>query len=197
MNPPNSNLDKMLKGVHVPERPMEYWDQFSGRVMTHLRQQNLRTINTPHHRIFFAWGLGLVTTCIVLGFIIGFWSGHSKKTASLAGYQKLYHELTNMFPNQVLAVIIDDRGTKLVLAENANIPSSTPLLLKICKGKQCQDVITLSGQQVQVNGETCEVLLDAHGNVILVGNNWYWSSKDSKQFTGRYYLEAKILRAAS
>ena len=35
---------------------------------------------------------------------------------------------------------------RLVLSEQADVPVSAPLFLKVCDGKNCQRIITFSGQ---------------------------------------------------
>jgi hypothetical protein len=76
-----------------------------------------------------------------------------------------------MFPNQVQAIVFDKNGPRLVLADHANVPRSTPYYLKICATSGCEELVTFSGQQVQFNGEKYEVLADGKGQIILLGKS--------------------------
>jgi hypothetical protein len=116
---------------------------------------------------------------------------------SVAQVQKCYREIEAMFPNQVQAIIFDEAGSRIVLAEKPGVPDSTPLYLRICGPQGCQQVVTFSGQEIQVNGENWEVLTDAAGNVLLVGNKFVWSSASHVHELGKYRVETRSLETAS
>ena len=67
------------------------------------------------------------------------------------------------------AIVKDERGVRLVLADKPDVPASPPLLVRLCQPQRCRSVITFSGQQVRLDGETIEVLADGHGKVLVVG----------------------------
>jgi hypothetical protein len=53
------------------------------------------------------------------------------------------------------------------------------LWIKICDGKQCRSVVTFSGQAMQIAGQRVEVLADARGGVMLLGDHFFWSSRET------------------
>jgi hypothetical protein len=114
----------------------------------------------------------------VLGIALGNWRG-AKPANALLQNEKLMREVLAMFPNQVRAIVQDENGLSLSLADEPNVPSSTPLWIKICDGKQCRSVVTFSGQAMQIAGQRVEVLADARGGVMLVGDDFFWSSQDA------------------
>ena len=113
--------------------------------------------------------------------------------SELVAARKYFQEIETLFPGQVQAIVFDQQGSHLVLAEHSNVPADSPLYLKICGPKGCQNYVTFSGQQIHFNGETCEVLLDRHGNVLLVGPQWVLSTAGAPTKHARYQVAARPL----
>ncbi len=193
MKPSDPQLDELLRSVRVPERSAGYWENFPARVLARL--QTAERPPETSRGLPFSWGLGFAAACLILGFALGHWHGMPKSVTEspLAQNRKLFKEVASLFPNQVRAIISDEHGVRLVLADKQEAPSSAPLLLKICDGKNCHDVITFSGQQVQLDGKTYEVLLDAQGNVMVVGKSLYWHSKETRKPGESFHIEAQKL----
>ncbi len=212
----NKQLDELLKSARVPERAGEYWEKFPGRVMAKLhwrvqkmeagrraeaqehawksRSSGFRFVRVP------AFGAVLALACIILGFVLGFWRGqHSlaPERAQLAEALKCYREIAGLFPNQIQSIVFDQKGAHLVLAEQPNVPVSTPLYVKICGPAGCQRFVTFSGQQIRVNGDTFDVLVDRQGDVMVVGEQWVWSSSEPLQSVDGYRIEARPLPVQS
>jgi hypothetical protein len=187
----NSELNKLLKSAKVPEPTAEHWEDFPGQVVRSLRSQP--EVDTPpvhsHRRPMLAWGLALAT-CLVIGFVVGHWRGTSEANGLLQN-AKVVSEVIAMFPNQVQAIIQDENGLRLTLAETANVPQSQPLWIKVCDGKQCRSIVTFSGQVVQIDGQRVEALADAAGGVMLVGEHFFWSAHD--QNTHQLRIDAQQL----
>lgn len=200
----NAELDRLLKTVRVPDRSEDYWVKFPNRVNAalHWRAQRRTSVaaGNARHRLSFklaAWGMGLAVACMVLGFAIGFWNGRDSgiTEAQLALAQQCYHELAVLFPNQLEAVVFDERGPRLVLSEKPAPPSSAPVYLRACGPRGCQQFITFSGRQIQLNGVTLEVLVNAQGRVLVVGEHAAWTSADAGARIGGYRFAAKTLSA--
>ena len=202
----NSELDQILKSAPVPDRPGAYWDQFPRRVMA--KTDRLRTradAETNHPRNEPFWlrsrfqfatvGLGLAIIGLLLGFVLGFWQGRNLSITGpqLAAARKYFQEIGTLFPGQVQAIVFDQQGPHLVLAEHSNVPASSPLYLRICGPKGCQSYVTFSGQQIRINGETCEVLLDHQDNVLVVGQNWVVSTAQAPAKHAIYQVSARPL----
>jgi hypothetical protein len=92
-----------------------------------------------------------------------------------------------MFPNRVRAIVQDERGINLVLSENADVPVSPPLYVRISDGKHSSSFVTFSGQEIQIAGQKVTVLADTHGGVILAGQHFMWS--DTKQLYAGGHLK--------
>lgn len=76
-----------------------------------------------------------------------------------------------MFPHQVQAIVADERGVQVLLADKADVPDSPPLFVQACGRKTCRWFITFSGQQVNVNGETWDVFVNRQNQVIVAGHS--------------------------
>jgi hypothetical protein len=189
----NSELNKLLQRVPPPERNADYWESFPTAVTRRLRSGRSSGISRPARRFpLLAWGFGLATACVLLGFVFGLWKGQDTSNAQeLALLRKMYQETASVFPNQLRAIVCDDQGVHLVLAEQANVPSSPPVFIKICDGGKCRRFITFSGEQIQFNGELCDVLVDAQRHVILAGRKLVWSSAPAMAAKVPYRIEAR------
>jgi hypothetical protein len=194
----DSELNQTLRSARVPEPPADQWDRFPQRVVQRLR----REITKPAPRVrprraLLLWGIGFATACLVIGFGFGFWRGRHVPAddGSLAESSKLIREVATLFPNRVRAIISDRSGVRLVLSDRPDVPVSTPLFVKVCQGTKCQTIITFSGQEIQVANENVEVLADARGNVLLVGDRLVWSSAESTRTVANLKIAAKPLDA--
>ena len=205
----NDELDKILKSARVPERAGDYWEKFPDRVMAklHWRKQNAeaRQLARPRSSSFRflrlpVFGAGLAVACIILGFGLGLRIGRQSiapERAQLAEALKCYREIAGLFPNQIQSIVFDQKGAHLVLAEQPNVPASTPLYVKICGPAGCQRFVTFSGQQIRVNGDTFDVLVDRRGDVMVVGEQSVWSSSEPLHSVDGYRIEARPLPAQS
>lgn len=180
----DAELNKLLKSDPVPARAPEFWEQMPQRVSAklHWRQQRKDPENDLPPRPVRGWVLGITgaAVLILMGFVVGNWHG-TRQTTALLQNEKLLREVLATFPNQVQAIIQDDNGLRLALAEEPNVAQTQPLWLKICEGKHCRSMVTFSGQTVKIGGQPVEVLADARGGVMLVGENFFWSSQQSAQ----------------
>jgi hypothetical protein len=214
----DAELNKILKRAAVPERDAAFWEQFPDRVTVEIARRKEAT-TAKHSTVApidalthagHAWewagafrllvskpalAAGVAVICLGLSFLLGFWRAQRSLSddLQLATVRKYFHEIEALFPNQIQAIVFDQRGTQLVLAQEANIPASPPLYLKICGPKGCQRFVTFSGQQIRVNGDVCEVLADGRGDVLVVGRQLVWSGSKGVASSGGYQLEARAL----
>ena len=193
----NDELNRLLKSAPVPEREAEYWADFPPSVTGRLRagQSSAFRRFEPRRTPLLFWGVGFATACVLIAFAIGSWRGcESGLSASqVAAMQKYFHEVEALFPNQVRAIVIDENGPRLVLSERADVPTSPPLLLRISGRHGTQSVVTFSGQQILVNGDLCDVLADAGGHILVVGNKFVWSNERQGLRRAPYRIAAQAL----
>ena len=118
----DAELEQLLKTAQIPERPPTYWQQFPKTVAARIRWQGRRvaTADTASSlkltRATVRWAFGVASVCIIIGLGISFWRGLVANEASiqLAQAKKYFHEIETLFPNQVRAIVFDDRGAHLL-----------------------------------------------------------------------------------
>lgn len=155
----DSELEKKLMAARIPARDEYYWEAFPRGVLAKLRAAPARRPVEHHWLPRLAWGGGIAFACLVIGFAIGHWNNRAKKSAPYALLQneRLLREVLTLFPNRVRAIVQDERGLQLVLSDQPDVPTSTPLWVKICDGKQCASLVTFSGQEIDVAGQKITV----------------------------------------
>ena len=200
----NSDLDNLLKAAESPARSDQYWNQFPKKVTAKIHWQSRRVatldsadLHKPR-RMILVWGLSLVSAFGIIGFTLSLWRGlvPDETALELTQVKKYVREIETLFPNQLQAIIFDEQGARLILAEKPDVPNSAPLYLKICGPGGCQRFVTFSGQRIRVNGDECDVLVDAKGNVMLVGERLLWS-RVAVARVGKYRIEARALETSS
>jgi hypothetical protein len=194
MNDADKRLDELLKRVEVPNHSPGYWEAFPKRVTAQIVGGS-RSVATAALRPSWAWGFALATACLGITLGVGLWLLARRPAGPK--YAKLYREIEAMFPNQVRAIAVDQQGVRLDLADKPDVPASSPLLVNVCRGRQCRAFITFSGQQIRVNGENWEVLADGKGGVFVVGKRSVWSSEEPARQVGGYHIVAQPLGLTS
>jgi hypothetical protein len=186
-------LDHLLKALDLPPRDASYWSEFPRRVTTRLRQDNVREAREAGRWIpRWAWAAVPVCLALVLAVSLNFRSTQPQSSPLLRN-EALIGELIAMFPNRLRAILEDEQGLRLVLSEQADVPSSTPLWVKLCRGNRCWTLVTFSGQEIPVEGESIMVLADARGGVLLMGEQFAWTSHDPSSGPGGLRIQAAQL----
>jgi hypothetical protein len=177
----DSELDQKLSAARTPKLEPDYADDFSRMVFARLRSISNQPIPSKRHGLpRLAWSVGFALVFLIAGFAIGHWCGKTETVAAPAGdllaNAKLINETLTLFPNRIRAIIQNEHGLQLVLADQPDVPDSPPLFVKICDGKNCSSLVTFSGQEVEMAGQKITVLADANGGIILESNQFVWSS---------------------
>lgn len=196
----DAELNRILKSAESPRRPEGYWQDFPDQVARQLNRPWPREHCTVRWVPRLVWAGGVAAVCIIAGFILGRGfappesaNGNSKLLQS----EKLIREILAMFPNRVRAIVKDELGIQLVLADEADVPESTPLWVKFCQGTRCTTLVTFSGQELQIAGQELTVLSDANGNVILTGDRFAWASDDPAAGGQNFMIQARAMQFAS
>lgn len=188
----HSDLDAALKAAKVPEGSAAYWDDIKFQVRTQLRRESASAPLMPRRSYRLAWGFALAAVCFALGLATAHWRTPSVAEDSLANV-KLIRETLALFPNRVRAIVQDEHGLNLVLSDSADVPTSTPIYVRICEGKQCSSLVTFSGQEIQIAGQKLTVLSQPDGGIILEGPKFVWSSSEPVYAGRKLKIEAKNL----
>src|SRR5262249_20921322 len=142
----NRQLDELLRKAKVPEPPASYWEEFPNEATRIARTSPVR----EEEEVRWAWlsrgwaaGIVVAAACLVAAFVIRYNVGtRSPHATSVASMEKCLREVQAMFPNQVRAIVFKNDGPHLLLSENADVPSSAPIFLKVCDAKGCERIVT-------------------------------------------------------
>lgn len=203
----NANLNRILQTAPVPELPRQYWEEFPERVIAEVQRRHrpggadtLVRARERQARLSVLSAQWLLATaagaaCLVLAFWLGFSQARRSPATDplLAEAQKCFREIEPLFPKQLQALVFDQKGTYLVLANEPDVPPSPPIYIKIAGPHGEHRFITFSGQRIRVNGDSFEVLSDRQGDVLMVGEQSVWSSSDPGADVGPYRIEARPL----
>ena len=191
----NSDLKKKLKAARELVLAEDYQTDFSRQVLTNLRSAPPEQISARNvWRPRLVWGFA-ATILILAAFGLGHWRGRVEVAGSSGILEngKLIRETLALFPNQVRAIVQDEHGLKLELAELADVPDSPPLFVRICDGENCFSAVTFSGQEISVAGKKITVLAAADGGIILMGEQFAWSSSAPSATRTGLQIKAKAL----
>jgi hypothetical protein len=198
----NVDLDRLLKGANVPQPRPGFWDELPRNVQAvidrgakpMLREE---TVAPGILELLFrraAVPVALVAICVAIGFLRpanSHWPAiHADE---LREARACWREAAELFPNQLELIVFDQKGSRVIVAERPNQPSSPPLYVKFCDVKGCKRFITFSGQQIEVNGEHFEVLADRQGEVLLVGDAKVFKGSKKASAFGAYSVVALSL----
>lgn len=192
----DSELNEILRAAKVPERPLDFWSEFPGRVSARLKRTEHAPAR-PRAAAFpkFAWALAGVGACLLVGFYVGHWRGRTEAMAEqgLLQNEKIIREMLTLFPNRVRAIVQNEHGLNLVLSDKADVSLSTPIWVRVCDGKHCTAIVTFSGQDVQLGRQEITVLADPGGKIIVAGDNFLWSNGKALLAGENLKIEAKSL----
>ena len=192
----DSELNRTLKSAEPPPRTDEYWADFPGEVARQLTRPLPPERRATNWLPRLAWAGGLAAVCGLIGFVLGHQWGQPE-TASNNGQvlqnEKVIREVMAMFPNRVRAIVQDEHGVQLVLSDQADVPTSPPIYVHICDGRQCSSLVTFSGQELELTGQKVTILSDARGGIILTGNQFVWSSTARNYAQNHLKIEARSL----
>ncbi len=192
----DSELNGLLREHRVPERAWEELAADTVRLAQSAASHGARRGTSPHGRrwkpAFALWAVG-AAACVLAGFFVDHWHARRVQSVEVAAARKIFSELNALFPNQIESVVLEGATPRLALANKAFADKGAPLFIRLCGDSGCQRVITYSGQRVTLNGESCEVLLDSRGHVIVTGERFVWSSGDVTKARGGYRIQAAPL----
>jgi hypothetical protein len=193
----DAELKALLQKARTPERPQEFWDLFPRRVIAALDRRAMARQREIRRGPRLAWALA-TAACLMLAGFLGYrhWQAEQDPGLKMLQNARVIRETLALFPNQVRAIVQDEHGLQVLLSEKPDVPTSTPLWIKVCDGKQCRAIVTFSGQELQIAKDKVEVLMDAQGQVMLVGDRLFWSSAAPGRASDHLRIQARPLAYA-
>lgn len=110
---------------------------------------------------------------------------HNNSTPGFGLTQQLiYDECRAVFGDQLSALVNYDDNLEVVLTEHLVQAPSRPIIVQICKlGKGCAEVITVSGEPIEIMLDdeiiTLDILQSAEDEILISGPDFLWTEAES------------------
>ncbi len=138
--------------------------------------------------------LGIALLALVIGWPFG--GGLTPETDASQNERILLSEFTQLFPDQLQAVIARDGDIQPVLSTSSTTWQQQPLVIRLQRGQEIIRVISFSGQRVELtlDGETLaiEALVTARDQVLLIVDDSATLDSDRNNYAG-YDIDARLL----
>ena len=110
------DLDAKLKGVPLPPRSEEYWDNFPSQVRRQLHRRAPAIEACENWAPLFAWKMGLGFACLVIGLLV---LNQPLKAATCAIFknEKIIRQQLAQLPNHLRVFMADEHGLHYLIAE--------------------------------------------------------------------------------
>jgi hypothetical protein len=183
-------LDQILRSSRLPERTETYWEGFPRRVTQRLEIELEVPIRSSPWRLGGAL-IGAAACGLLIGFLL--WHPFSPwDDRFVALYDgRVLRQMQAQYPGRLQAIIQDGSGVHPQLSAAANVSMSNPVLLEIRDGKDHRVIVTFSGQLVKCGGRDVMVLSDVGGQVMLVGDGFFWSRQASSGLSDTVHIQAE------
>jgi hypothetical protein len=192
----DEELHALLREVPVPARTEDYWDTFPAWVggLLHTRQHRPTAAGPGPGRIRLWLRPALAMALAMIAGLAGVWFwGPSLTTPEarftereLETYRRVWTEASALFPHQIRAIVFGPGGPRIDLADTPNLPISPALVVRGCGSDGCVTALTLSGQSLDLEGESFEVLATAQNGVLIAGIRSVWpDNPGSHRFSAR------------
>lgn len=180
-----SELQPILDQLKVPAPDRMHTERALERALIALR--NTPKTERKSQRTFCLWITAAATACVALALVL--LSQHEDAST------KVFVELENLFPGQLLAVIRSGDQTDLRLSAlpNPELASDQRIRITIRADGATTDIFTYSGRRVCIplkSGSLCLTpLLTGEGDVLVL--------TDDKAFAGSGTAQAATIRATA
>jgi len=110
------DLDARLKGVPLPERSEDYWENFPSQVRWQLRRAASEQVVRESWLPRFAWSIGASFACLVISLLV---LGQPLKAASCAIFknERIIRQHLAELPNHLRIFMADEHGLHYLVAE--------------------------------------------------------------------------------
>jgi hypothetical protein len=112
----DSDLDSKLKGVPLPERPEDYWENFPSQVRWQLRRAAPEPRLNESWRPRLVWKMSASLASLVIGLLV---LGQPLKAASSAIFQKeqFVRQQLAAIPGHLRVLMADEHGLHYLVAD--------------------------------------------------------------------------------
>lgn len=105
----------------------------------------------------------------------------------------ILREVSALFPGQIQAIQRDASGLQLSLADAPGVDSAQPVVLEIHNNGASREIITFSGQTIDIMGRSVTIHADPVRGVVLKGPDFDWSSTHSGSPLPDFTIRARTI----
>ncbi len=183
------DLRQLSQVAKLPNHSEGYWDRFPDRVIKRLQTERAPAVQ---HQSWRLGGLAAAAACgLILGFILWHHAPPANDTFVTLRDGPVLRELLRRYAGRLHAIVQDASGLHTQLSKDADVSASNPIWLEIRDGDAHRVVVTFSGQQIRCGGTDVIVLSDVEGQIILVGDGFFWSHQISAGRASKVEIRAE------
>lgn len=171
-------LLKAKVAAPTPEQTEELVVRVRGAVR---REREARVVPERSGQLFF-WRWLAGGLAVLVGVLLVARRGPADPVLTekhVADMRRYLGEIQTLFPNRLDAVVFEAGGPRIVLSDRPVPSGGEPLMIRICAGKGCREIVTFSGKRIEIDGRSFEVLSDSGGGVIVAGDQGVWTSAEA------------------
>ena len=133
----------------------------------------------------YSASVAAIAACLLLGVFMASRPDPAKPApVDLArdGADIILREVSALFPGQILAIHRDETGLRLTLSETPNVDSTMAIVIDIGASGDSREIITFSGQTIEIMGRSVTVQADPERGILLNGHDieWWNTQNDSR-----------------
>jgi hypothetical protein len=130
-----------------------------------------------------------MAACLLLGmYLINRSHTEKNQTVDLARDDAaiILREVSALFPGQIRAIHRDGTGLHLTLSESPDVDSTMAVVIEIGDNGDSRQIITFSGQTIEIMGRSVTVDADPNRGILLNGQDIeWWNTQHSPQLSIR------------
>lgn len=183
----DGRLDDLLRKAKVAKPSADQTEELVVRIRGDLaRRREIRErVGSTSRLAAWRWLAGGLA--VVLGVLLVIRrepSSFAPSEKNVAEMRRYLGELQSLFPDRLDAVVFEPGGPRIVLSESPMSSGNDPLVLRVCVGHSCREIVTFSGRSVEIDGRNFEVLAGSGGAIIVAGEAGVWTSSDEGRSGG-------------
>jgi hypothetical protein len=140
--------------------------------------------------------MAAMAACIALALYIIKQPGTTNSSPAIAQQDPaalILREVSALFPGQIQAIERDASGLQLSLADSPGVDTAQPVVLEISNNGDTREIITFSGQTIEIMGRSVTIHADPVRGIVLKGPDFDWSSTHSGSPLPDFTIRARAI----
>ncbi|MEI6175256.1 MAG: hypothetical protein WCS43_00070 [Verrucomicrobiota bacterium] len=143
-------------------------------------------------------GVGALASCLALALLLLNKQAATPPSQGAAAPTEdsaviVLREISALFPGQIQSIQRDASGLQLSLADAPTTNPGPAVVLNIGKNGDSREIITFSGQTIEIMGYSLTVHTSKDGRIILKGTDIEWLSDSQKNPLPDLHIRARLI----